>query len=486
MRCKQILQFFAALFFLELGFAEVGYFQSWAGQRQKLRGTMKLKKGDHEANCRNFPDCQFRGWLPKGRRSALCPGCTPAGKWSHFRSTKTEEELQASRVEAGKRNGELIMDKSAKKHRAIAAEHPLSSFWDRAAYHEWLLDLIKTPVAAGEAFTHMRLGVSLICLCNCGIIKNCAEYPPQVVIAMLFLLGSFPMRIGDVVGLPVETLVRAAYVAKQLDEKFPGEVDPRAVVPWSALSYEGREHFPKYIREGQKDSEASNYDKAKNPTRVRRVSIMSHSAPPLPPALLRVGKGKDAVGIVRHGVVNSSGRVLVAFPVMIDGSPDVIELLMHRRQATLRDILKWTAADYAAFIALLKPETIKQVVDTKFDGTRAMQQIECFYRAYKLAFEAVHAALLAQFKGKMPPVKALAGFLNAARYEIPAFGQQKLPSDDAKEDDIAAMGRALEGMAKEVSTRAENRRIDCVALDAVDACAAARRRRRGPKFPRRS
>ena len=47
--------FFAALFFLELGLAEVGYFQSWAGQRQKLRGAMKLHKTDHEITCRNFP-----------------------------------------------------------------------------------------------------------------------------------------------------------------------------------------------------------------------------------------------------------------------------------------------------------------------------------------------------------------------------------------------------------------------------------------------
>ena len=103
-------------------------------------------------------------------------------------------------------------------HRALAAGPPLASFWDRADYSEWLLDVINTPVAVGEAFTHTRLGESLICLCNAGIIKCCAEYPVEVVIAMLFFLGSFPMRIGDVVGLPVETLVRAVYVAKKLDE----------------------------------------------------------------------------------------------------------------------------------------------------------------------------------------------------------------------------------------------------------------------------
>ena len=129
-------------------------------------------------------------------------------------------------------------------------------------------------------------------------------------------------------------------------------------------------------------------------------------------------------------------------------------------------------------------ETIHEVVDTKCTGKEAVYQVESFYRAYKLAFEAVHAALLARFKGKMPPIKALAGYLNEARYKIPTFGRPD-PADDAKEDDIAAMGREIENMAKEVTTRAETRRFDRVALDAVDACAAWRRRR-DPKFPRRS
>ena len=225
----------------------------------------------------------------------------------------------------------------------------------------------------------------------------------------------------------------------------------------------------------------SKYDKAKNPTRVRRVSIMSDHAPPLPPALLRVGKGKDAVGVVRHGVVNSAGKVLVAFPVMIDGSPDVIELLMHRRQATMRDILKWTRADFANFLALLKPETIKQVVDSKLSGTRVMSQVDKFYQAYKPAFEAIQAALLERFKGEMPPVKVLAGYLNEVRYEVPLL-EAGLLDDDATEDDIAAMSRLVEGMAKKVATRAETRRFDRVALDAM----TRRRHRRDPKFPRRS
>jgi hypothetical protein len=170
---------------------------------------------------------------------------------------------------------------------------------------------------------------------------------------------------------------------------------------------------------------------------------------------------------------------------MIDGAPDVFELLMHRRQATLRDIEKWTDADYASFLALLTEETIHDVVDTKMSGRKAMNQVEVFYRAYKLAFEAVHAALKDHFDGQMPPIKALVGFLNEVRYQVPLVGQQGYLADNASDNDIAAMGRALEGMAKEVAARAETRRFDRVALDAVDAC-AARRSRRDPNFPCRS
>ena len=99
----------------------------------------------------------------------------------------------------------------------------------------------------------------------------------------------------------------------------------------------------------------------------------------------------------------------MAFPVR-QRRPDVFELLLHRRQATLRDILDWTDADYANFIALLKPETIHDVVDTGIEsGVEAMWQVEKFYQAYKPAFEAVQAALKDHFGGQLPPVKALAG-----------------------------------------------------------------------------
>ena len=79
--------------------------------------------------------------------------------------------------------------------------------------------------------------------------------------------------------------MRAAYVAKQLDEKYPSQVDPWAVVPWGALREEGYNNFPQYIRSNKEDSEAHKYDTEKNPPRVRRISILSETEAPLPPAL---------------------------------------------------------------------------------------------------------------------------------------------------------------------------------------------------------
>ena len=154
MRCKGILYLAGAAL---LGIVRGDLAIRTPGQRLTLRVTMSKAKY-HEVTCLN-EECDVKGLIPKVAKTSLCPGCAAAeGKRSKFKSTATKEEKQEQRKSASKRKSGLQEERAAERYRAIAAEHPLASPADRAAYSKQLTALIDTPIAAGEAFTHKRLG----------------------------------------------------------------------------------------------------------------------------------------------------------------------------------------------------------------------------------------------------------------------------------------------------------------------------------------
>ena len=406
----------------------------------------KVTKGK-EIICRD-PNCENRGIVPLKVQTSLCRECGARdGVTSQFRSTATKAQQKEQTKQASKRAHELKGEQCEASRRAIVAEHPLASPEARAARNAELVKLCKSKPPAGEFFTHERLGKSKRCLCNCAFMKLLGEHPEQVRVLMMYLMGSVPMQIGDIVSIPEITLHYAYYVAKTAKEKYPDQIDPRAPMPWNFWEHQKTnfgQSFPEYINPKCDASTASRYDNAKASVHGCRVSIKLKSGNmPLPPALVRTGKGIDSLGVCVFGEVDTKGKPVWQFPVWMNGEPDVLEVFGFRRQAVLAHVLDWKKEDFDNFKARLTLEEVKDVVSSDMEPQDVLDYIDRFYKAFEPAFAAGAAALLRMGGGdKMPAVKDVAAALNAVRYAAEPLAPFR--EDGVDEDDLRKTVEELE------------------------------------------
>ena len=307
-----------AALFLDIAFAELAIQAQRHPQRHEyLRGGMP--SNTYEVSCAG--GCGATGKIPNRNKSGIgyCWDCAAKESITNtqkkFRKQETKAQKSERNVIANQFSQEVRSPQSEAQLREIVAENPLASTEARAARNAELVKLCKSKPPAGKFFTHELLGESKRCVCNCAFIKLLGEYPIQVRVLMLFLMGSVPMQIGDIVSIPEITLLYAYYVAKTAKEHYPDQVDHRAPMPWNFWERQ-KEKGRGALAEMRTTGLASQYDNAKAPVYGSRVSIkLNCGNSPLPPALPRTAKGVDSLGVCVWGEVDTSGSPVWQFPV---------------------------------------------------------------------------------------------------------------------------------------------------------------------------